>query len=136
MRRGLRIYNAFYFSFCKGRKKKYRLISYANANGTRWKNLTEIGSWLLLPIAFFFTSNVIFIVDVGYLRCLLFFFSCSRLVFVTRENNMKRYYVLLRWKWPLSKINWQVILTKYLKIRMELLISYIEIWIVRSALVL
>ena len=23
---------------------KYRLILYANANGTRWKNLTEIGS--------------------------------------------------------------------------------------------
>ena len=30
--------------FLQREKKKYRLISYANANGTRWKNLTEIGS--------------------------------------------------------------------------------------------
>ena len=54
------------------------------------KNITEIESLLLLAIAFFFAYNVIFIVGVGYLRCLLFFFSCSRLVFVTRENNMKK----------------------------------------------
>ena len=38
------------------------------------KNITEIESLLLLAIAFFFAYNVIFIVGVGYLRCLLFFF--------------------------------------------------------------
>ena len=82
MRGRLRICNAFYFSFCKGRKKKENLeiqtyIIRKRQGCKVGKNITEIESLLLLPIAFFFTSNMIFIVDVGYLRCLLFFFSCS-----------------------------------------------------------
>ena len=116
MRGRLRICNAFYFSFCKGRKKKENLeIQTYIISKRKWykveKNITEIFSFLLLAISFFFTYNVIFIVGVGCLRCLLFFF----LVHVTRGNNMKSYYVLLRWKWPISKTSWQVILIKYLK---------------------